>query len=77
MHNTVKTTEGIKIMSDLGLHCAVVLSAGDPVVTVSDHMVETATKARYTPVILALRRLRQEDHEFKTSLSYIVKPVSK
>jgi hypothetical protein len=26
-----------------------------------------------TPVILALGRLRQEDHEFKTNLSYMVR----
>jgi hypothetical protein len=26
------------------------------------------------PVISALRRLRQEDHEFETSLDYIVRP---
>jgi hypothetical protein len=31
-----------------------------------------------TAVILALRRrLRQEDHEFKVILSYILRPVSK
>lgn len=27
----------------------------------------------YIPIIPALVRLRQEDHEFKTNLSYIVK----
>jgi hypothetical protein len=26
------------------------------------------------PIISALRRLRQEDHEFKTSLGYTVRP---
>jgi hypothetical protein len=31
---------------------------------------------RYTSVISALRRLRQEDHEFKASLSYIKKSLS-
>jgi hypothetical protein len=38
-------------------------------------------KARYNnacmPVIPALRRLRQEDHEFKTSLGYIARPCLK
>jgi hypothetical protein len=28
----------------------------------------------FLPVVLALRRLRQEDYMFKASLSYIVKP---
>jgi hypothetical protein len=28
----------------------------------------------YTPVIPALRRLRQEDHEFQTTLGYIARP---
>jgi hypothetical protein len=27
----------------------------------------------HTPVITALRRLRQEDHEFEVSLGYVVK----
>jgi hypothetical protein len=30
-----------------------------------------------TPAIPALRRLRQEDHEFKTSLAYISRPYFK
>jgi hypothetical protein len=28
----------------------------------------------YTPVIPALRKLRQEDHKFKVSLGYIERP---
>jgi hypothetical protein len=31
----------------------------------------------HLPVIPTLRRLRQEDHEFEDSLSYIVKPYLK
>jgi hypothetical protein len=30
-----------------------------------------------TPAISALERLRQEDHEFKTSLGYIARPCIK
>jgi hypothetical protein len=30
----------------------------------------------YTPVIPVLRSPKQEDHEFKASLSYIVRPPS-
>jgi hypothetical protein len=30
----------------------------------------------HTRIIPALRRLRQEDHEFETSLVYIVRPLS-
>jgi hypothetical protein len=30
----------------------------------------------YTSVIPALRRLKQEDHEFKTSLGYIGRPFA-
>jgi hypothetical protein len=32
---------------------------------------------RYTPVIPALGKLRQEDLEFETSLSYMVRPCLK
>jgi hypothetical protein len=31
----------------------------------------------YTPVIPALKRLKQEDLEFKANLGYIVRPDSK
>jgi hypothetical protein len=31
----------------------------------------------HTPVIPVLRRLRQEDHEFKLNLGYIVRPCLK
>jgi hypothetical protein len=31
----------------------------------------------HTPIILALRRLRQEDHEFQTSLGHIMRPYFK
>jgi hypothetical protein len=31
----------------------------------------------YTPLLSALRRLRQEDHEFEVSPSYIVRPCLK
>jgi hypothetical protein len=33
--------------------------------------------AHTTSVILALERLKQEDHKFETSLDYIVIPVQK
>jgi hypothetical protein len=29
---------------------------------------------RHTPIILVLRRLRQENWEFETSLAYLVRP---
>jgi len=31
----------------------------------------------HRPVILALRKLRQEDHKFKASLSFIARPCLK
>jgi hypothetical protein len=31
----------------------------------------------FVPVIPAIRRLRQEDQQFKVSLGYTVRPVSK
>jgi hypothetical protein len=34
-------------------------------------------QARYRPVILVLRRLRQEDGELEASLTYIARPCLK
>jgi hypothetical protein len=31
---------------------------------------------KHTPIILSLRRLRQENWDFDTSLAYLVRPIS-